>query len=131
MGYYSDVALCLTKNGMDQLKTALAEAEKNNPDNFAVIKMLIGGEPNKIDEGSGSVVFLWEGEKWYDEFDEIAFVGEFMDNLPMKTSCSSVLAKIMTTLKLAVVIGAIRSGCELPGKLQRTEFHWLMSNLMS
>ena len=82
MGYYSDVALCLTKNGMDQLKTALAEAEKNNPDNFAAIKMLIGGEPNKIDEGSGSVVFLWEGEKWYDEFDEIAFVGKLMDNLP-------------------------------------------------
>ena len=81
MGYYSDVALCLTKNGMDQLKTALAEAEKNNPGNFAAIKMLIGGEPSKIDEGSGSVVFLWEGEKWYDEFDEIAFVGEFMDNL--------------------------------------------------
>ena len=82
MGYYSDVALCLTKNGMDQLKTALAEAEKNNPGNFAAIKMLIGGEPSKIDEGSGSVVFLWEGEKWYDEFDEIAFVGKLMDNLP-------------------------------------------------
>ena len=82
MGYYSNVALCLTKNGMDQLKTALAEAEKNNPDNFAAIKMLIGGEPSKIDEGSGSVVFLWEGEKWYDEFDEIAFVGKLMDNLP-------------------------------------------------
>ncbi|QTO39592.1 hypothetical protein [Desulfovibrio desulfuricans] len=82
MGYYSNVALCLTKNGMDQLKTALAEAEKNNPGNFAAIKMLIGGEPSKIDEGSGSVVFLWEGEKWYDEFDEIAFVGEFMNNLP-------------------------------------------------
>ena len=82
MGYYSDVALCLTKNGMDQLKIALAEAEKNNPDNFAVIKMLIGGEPSKIDEGSGSVVFLWDGEKWYDEFDEVAFVGKLMDNLP-------------------------------------------------
>lgn len=82
MGYYSDVALCLTKNGMDQLKTALAEAVKNNPDNFAAIKMLIGGEPSKIDDGSGSVVFLWEGEKWYDEFDEVAFVGKLMDNLP-------------------------------------------------
>ena len=82
MGYYSNVALCLTKNGMDQLKTALAEAEKTNPGNFAAIKMLIGGEPSKIDEGSGSVVFLWEGEKWYDEFDEIAFVGKLMDNLP-------------------------------------------------
>ena len=82
MGYYSDVALCLAKDGMDQLKIALSEAERNNPDNFTAIKMLIGGEPNKIDEGSGSVVFLWEGEKWYDEFDEIAFVGKLMDNLP-------------------------------------------------
>ena len=81
MGYYSDVALCLTKNGMDQLKTALAEAERNKPDSFAAIKMLIGDEPSKIDEGSGSVVFLWEGEKWDDEFDEIEFVEEFMDNL--------------------------------------------------
>ncbi len=82
MGYYSDVALCLTINGMDQLKTALAEAERNNPDNFAAIKMLIGGEPSKIDEGSGSVAFLWEGEKWYEEFAEMAFVAKLMDCLP-------------------------------------------------
>ena len=82
MGYYSDVALCLTKNGMGQLKSALVQAERNNPENFAAIKMLIAGEPSKIDEGSGSVVFLWEGEKWYDEFDEVAFVGKLMDNLP-------------------------------------------------
>ena len=82
MGYYSDVALCLTKNGMDQLKTALAKAERNNPDSFAAIKMLIGGEPSKSDEGSGSVVFLWEGEKWYEEFAEMAFVAKLMDSLP-------------------------------------------------
>ena len=82
MGYYSDVALCLTKNGMDQLKSALIQAERNNPENFAAIKMLIAGEPSKIDEGSGSVVFLWEGEKWYDEFAEVAFVEAFMNSLP-------------------------------------------------
>ena len=82
MGYYSDVALCLTKNGMDQLKTALAEAERNNLDSFAAIKILIGGEPSKIDEGSGSAVFLWEGEKWYAEFDEVAFVAKLTDSLP-------------------------------------------------
>lgn len=82
MGYYSDVALCLTKNGMEQLKTALSEAERNNHRNFAAIKMLIGGEPSKTDEGSGSAVFLWEGEKWYAEFDEVAFVEAFMDSLP-------------------------------------------------
>ena len=82
MGYYSDVALCLTKNGMNQLKAALVQAERNNPINFAAIKMLIGGEPSKIDESIGAVVFLWKGEKWYDEFAEVAFVEAFMDNLP-------------------------------------------------
>ena len=82
MGYYSDVALCLTKNGMDQLKTALSEAERNNHGNFAAIKMLIGGEPRKIDEDSGFAVFLWEGEKWYEEFAEMAFVAKLMDSLP-------------------------------------------------
>ena len=82
MGYYSDVALCLTKNGMVQLKIALAEAERNKPDSFAAIKILIGDEPNRTDESPGAVGFLWEGERWYDEFDEIAFVGKLMDNLP-------------------------------------------------
>ena len=82
MGYYSDVALCLTKNGMDQLKTALAEAERNNPDSFAAIKILIAGEPSKIDEGTGAVVFLWKGEKWYEEFAEMAFVAKLIDSLP-------------------------------------------------
>ena len=82
MGYYSDVALCLTKNGMEQLKTALSEAERNNHRNFAAIKMLIGGEPSKTDEGSGSAVFLWEGKKWYAEFDEVAFVAKLTDSLP-------------------------------------------------
>ena len=84
MGYYSDVALCLTKNGMDQLKTALSEAERNNHGNFAAIKMLIGGEPSKIDEDSGFAVFLCEGEKWYAEFDEVPFVATLMDSLPDK-----------------------------------------------
>ena len=82
MGYYSDVALCLTKNGMNRLKAALAEAERINPVDFAAIKMLIGGEPSKIDEGTGAVVFLWKGEKWYDEFAEVAFVEAFMNSLP-------------------------------------------------
>ena len=82
MGYYSNVALCLTKNGMDQLKTVLAEAEKNNPDNFAAIKILIGDEPSRTDERTGAVVFLWEGEKWYEEFAEMAFVAKLMDSLP-------------------------------------------------
>ena len=43
MEYYSDLALCLTKKGMDQLKIALAEAKMNKPDSFAAIKILIGG----------------------------------------------------------------------------------------
>ena len=82
MGYYSDVALCLTKNGMNHLKTALSEAERNNSANFAAIKMFIGGEPSKIDESTGAVVFLWKGEKWYEDLAEMAFVAKLMDSLP-------------------------------------------------
>ena len=82
MGYYSDVALCLTKNGMDQLKIALAEAERDKPDSFAAIKILIGDEPSRTDESTGAVVFLWKGEKWYEEFAEMAFVAKLMDSLP-------------------------------------------------
>ncbi|MCQ4860542.1 hypothetical protein NE637_05170 [Desulfovibrio desulfuricans] len=63
-------------------KTALAGAERNNPDNFAAIKMLIGSEPSKIDERTGFVVFLWKRKKWDDEFAEVAFVKAFMDSLP-------------------------------------------------
>ena len=44
--------------------------------------MLIGGEPSKIDESTRAVVFLWKGEKWYDEFAEVAFVEAFMNSLP-------------------------------------------------
>ena len=51
MGYYSDVALCLTKNGMDQLKIALAEAERDKPDSFAAIIILIGDEPSTLLSG--------------------------------------------------------------------------------
>ena len=83
MGYYSDVALCLTKKAWISLKQLL-QRQKNNPDRFAAIKMLIGGEPRKIDEDSGFAVFLWEGEKWYAEFDEVPFVATLMDSLPDK-----------------------------------------------
>ena len=122
MGYYSDVALCLTKNGMDQLKTALAEAEKNNPDNFAAIKMLIAGEPSKIDEGTGAVVFLWKGESGTMNLLKWLLWKRSWTACPAKTSCSSVLAKIMTTLKLAVAFVASRLGCMWKEKLHLHDY---------
>ena len=61
MGYYSDVALCLTKNGMNQLKTALAEAEKNNPDNFAAIKMPLVANPTKSMKAQAPLSFCGRG----------------------------------------------------------------------
>ena len=62
MGYYSDVALCLSKNGMDQLKSALIQAERNNPENFAAIKMLIAGEPAKLMKAQASLSFCGRGK---------------------------------------------------------------------
>ena len=79
--------------------------------------MLIGGEPSKIDESTEAVVFLWGGEKWYEEFAEVFFVEAFMDSLPSEDFLFIRLAKIMTTLKLAVAFVASRLGCMWKGKL--------------
>ena len=61
MGYYSDVALCLTKVGAAQLATAIEARVGSSPENFAssAIKDLIGGEPVCKDAATGAVAFFW------------------------------------------------------------------------
>ena len=57
MGYYSDVALCLTKNGMDQLKTALAEAEKPPPTTLQQSKCSSVANPTKSMKAQAQLSF--------------------------------------------------------------------------
>lgn len=72
----------LDKKWHESVKNSSCRGRKEQSRQLCSNQNALGGEPNKIDEGSGAVVFLWEGERWYNEFDEIAFVEEFMDNLP-------------------------------------------------
>lgn len=81
MGYYSDVALCLTAKGMENLAVALAQAQQNEPENFTAVKDFIGGIPDRKDQDSGAAAFLWEGLKWYSEFEDVAFVEKFIAGL--------------------------------------------------
>ena len=83
MGYYSDVALCLSKAGAEKLAAAIEARIGNTPDDFGsnVIKALIGGEPVRKDEDTGTVAFCWSGVKWYSDFEGVAFVENFMADL--------------------------------------------------
>ncbi len=83
MGYYSDVALCLTKAGAAQLATVIEARVGSSPENFAssAIKDLLGGEPAHKDAATGAVAFCWSGMKWYADFEEVAFVESFMADL--------------------------------------------------
>ena len=83
MGYYSDVALCLTKAGAAQLATAIKARVSSTPTDFAcsAIKDLIGGEPAHKDVDSGAVAFFWSCIKWYADFAAVAFVENFMADL--------------------------------------------------
>ena len=83
MGYYSDVALCLTKTGAAKLATAVEARVSDTYGEFAsnAIKEMVGREPAHKDMDSGAVAFCWNGMKWYADFEEVAFVENFMADL--------------------------------------------------
>ena len=83
MGYYSDVALCLTRAGAEKLAAAVEARTGNTSDDFGstAIRELIGGEPAHRDVGTGTVAFCWSGVKWYSDFEGVAFVENFMADL--------------------------------------------------
>lgn len=80
MGYYSDVGLCLTAQGREALSAALCEAEKNNP-NFTDINTLLDRAEVRTDTTSGTVAYLWESTKWYEDFPEVRFIENLLQEL--------------------------------------------------
>lgn len=80
MGYYSDVGLCLTAIGKQTLEAAMGESEKSNPD-FADIRTLLDRAEVRTDTASGTVAYLWEGTKWYEDFPEVRFIENLLQEL--------------------------------------------------
>ena len=67
MGYYSQVALLLSRDADGELRVALVKAPED-------VRQLFKGQPPEVDAGSGIRLRHWEHVKWQDE------VAEFVDS---------------------------------------------------
>lgn len=83
MGYYSNVTLCLTKEGKDKLTVELERAKKDDPEHFADINDLFDA-PAREDVRSGAVVFIRDNTRWYEDHAEVIFTENLMSNLDRK-----------------------------------------------
>ena len=72
MGYRSDVALCLKKEDFEILKVKSAELEYDIVESASTVR---------FDDKDNVVVISWTWIKWYEEFEEIALVNDFLDEL--------------------------------------------------
>ncbi len=77
MGYRSDVALALTKNGVEALQKAIAESE-NTESREAVTDFLEHSDKHLKDTSDGSELWFWNSVKWYEFYPEVSFLESFM-----------------------------------------------------
>ena len=76
MGYYSDVALVLSKEAHEKLKEAVKEASGDVRTLFNKYR-----ERLAVDQKTGSAMYYWEGIKWYSTDPEFQFLENFLDGL--------------------------------------------------
>lgn len=79
MGYRSDVGLVMTKTAVDKLKQKLTEW--NSPLRQTILTLL-GEETSEHHKYStGEELWLWEGIKWYDTYQEVQALEVFLGGL--------------------------------------------------
>jgi len=76
MGYCSDVGLCLNPEATQLFNKAL---ESLSPEFAEKIKEFLN-DANKY-ERDGAVCFCWDWIKWYDVFDDVKFIQDFIADL--------------------------------------------------
>lgn len=82
MGYRSDVALCLSQNGISALTEKL---DKSSPAIRDEAKELLDHPKNHFtDSATGSQFWYWEGLKWYEDFPDVGFIEHLMGKLDIK-----------------------------------------------
>lgn len=85
MGYYSDVALALTKDMADEFRKVAAEYDREHGISD-VVDFLKNADEHYVDEKSGAECYFWKNEKWYTEiverqdFEGPFFVEEFIND---------------------------------------------------
>lgn len=80
MGYYSDVALALTKRGKEQFMLALESAETSMAAKEQVPRLL-GWADKHLVEDDGSESWYWKQIKWYTDWPEDFADVYFIDNI--------------------------------------------------
>lgn len=70
MGYRSEVRICLLEENFEELKNICSNLKYNLMDDIDF--------KSRDDE---SVVFGWDWVKWYEEFDEVAAIKNYLLNL--------------------------------------------------
>lgn len=78
MGYLSQVAIALTKNGVNELNKRLSEAEEDTKE---AVRGLLGDQTDTILHGpDGSELYFWRFVKWYEDdpvyFPDVLFFQE-------------------------------------------------------
>lgn len=79
MGYRSDVALCLTQNGVSTLSKKLdnSNAETKN----LVTDLMEYPREHFKDADTGSEIWYWDMVKWYSEYPDVSFIENLISEL--------------------------------------------------
>lgn len=79
MGYRSEVALCLDKNGKSALKEKLEEANKETQK--IARELLAQSDKHLADSENSSELWFWDWIKWYPDYPEIRFMENLLDQM--------------------------------------------------
>ena len=81
MGYRSDIGLALTQSAVQRMHQKLNTLDKNSEAFSVITDFIIYADKHHEDADSGAEAYLWECVKWYDDFKEVSFLEELMQEL--------------------------------------------------
>ena len=85
MGYYSEVGLALTHNGVNELHKRLELIKSDSDVVREVMTLLEYANQHYTDKETNAEVWFWEFRKWYTGdpkyYPEIDFIDNFLDSL--------------------------------------------------
>ena len=81
MGYRSDIGLALTQSAVQRMHQKLNSLDKNSEAFSVITDFIIYADKHHEDADSGAEAYLWNYVKWYDDFKEVSFLEELMQEL--------------------------------------------------
>ena len=81
MGYRSDVGLALSKAGALRLQEKLYALDKNSESYIQTTHLLEYAHKHQKHDESEAELFLWDYLKWYDNYPDVRFIKDLMNEL--------------------------------------------------